>query len=106
MTVATDPTRVRMSQKDRVLYALQRAGLEGVNDRHFYETHVPNARNRVGELLDEGYHIASFTQPIDGTPYSRYVLIHGPERLCSKCPPRTRIGKDRKSAPPVQMTLA
>lgn len=97
--------RRRMSQKERVLYTLQRAGLEGVNDHHFYETRIPNARNRVGELLDEGYHIASFADPRDGTSYAKYVLIHGPERLCPKCPPRTRIAKDRKSAPPVQMSL-
>ncbi len=109
MTVALSTDRVRMTQRDRVLYELERAGLAGVSDRVFYiERRLPNARTRVGELLDEGYHIGTFPDPDNG-PHERYVkfaLIHGPGRLCAKCPPRTRIGKDRKSAPPVQMTLA
>jgi len=65
-----------MSQKDRVLVDLRAAGEDGVCSSHWYRTFIPNARNRIGELADEGHIIES--QPCKDkheAAFYRYWLV-------------------------------
>lgn len=73
-----------MSQTDRVLDLLRSAGVDGVCSMAFYALHLPNGRNRVGELRDRRGHDIE-TVPTchhdDHTPaHVRYVLHPIPRR--------------------------
>jgi hypothetical protein len=66
-----------MSQKQRVLNDLWRGDWRC--SHHWYATGIPNARNRVGELRREGYHIESEPCPDEHGPgYFRYRLRREP----------------------------
>lgn len=71
-----------------MLADLRDAGLVGVCSEQWYTHGLPNARNRVVELEREHHHIVSVRCADDHglTGYARYVLLHGPERTCAKCP--------------------
>jgi hypothetical protein len=76
-----------ISQRDRVLGDLRRAGLLGVCSKVWYSTGVPNSRNYISTLRAERHHIVSVVCADDhGPTYRRYVLFHGPERVCNACP--------------------
>ncbi len=70
-----------MSQKDRVLADLREAGEQGVCSSHWYRGYIPNARNRIGELEQEGFVIASAPCADEhGPAFFRYWLTFDPER--------------------------
>lgn len=77
----------RLTQRDRVLRDLRAAGLRGVCSHTWYSSALPNSRNEISRLRAERHHIVTVVCADDhGPAYRRYVLFHGPERVCNSCP--------------------
>lgn len=83
-----------MSQRDRVLSMLTRAGSTGVHSFEFYEQHMPRAAAVIHVLKGEGYRIESTPEARGDARGCRYVLagIHRPAPASALADPEVASG--------------
>jgi len=77
-----------MTQRDRILRALEAAGSKGVRSDAFIADFMPRAAARVQELKDEGYDISSEREG----RWVRWTLNVGVESEASTASQRQRQG--------------